>query len=156
MSCCTPDTVTRVVGVDFSTDWTIQHLTDLDLSQGLKEGSVLLGNRVAGNADATVSILSGKYRVTGRLAPTGSDVDMCIIGDIGVVRALVLSHEENDHYWEEFGQPDEIVSAVLVELDDDLDDNERARAIARLQNISDAKVIERSSVVSQFQGAIRA
>ena len=149
MPCCTPDTATRIVGVDLSTDWTLQPLVDLDLSQGLSDDEVLLGSRVSGNPDGTVTILGTKYRIAGRLLPTGSDLDMCIIADISMVRAFAESYEENDHLWEEFGGADGAVSAVLVDLRDDLDDNERARAIAHLKNISQAKVIVRSEAVDQ-------
>ena len=155
MPCCTPDTVTRIVGIDFDTDWTVQPLVDIDLKQGLDDGEVLLGSRVGGNPDGTVSILNVKYTVADRLVPTGSDLDMCIIADIDTVRDFAKSYSENEHYWEEFGEPDAIVSAVLVDLEDDLDENERARAIAHLKNIGEAKVIEQSAAVAQSRDSLK-
>ena len=155
MACCTPDTETRIVGVDFSTDWTLQPLTDTDLSNGLAEDEVLVGSRIATNSDGTVTILNKKYKIADRLEATGSDIDLCILSNIDTVRDMAASYSENDHFWEEYGQPDEIVSAVLIDLDDNLTDNEYKRAIATLQNIGETKLIKRSAAVEQSQESLR-
>lgn len=155
MACCTPDVQTRIVGVDFSSDWTLQSLTSLDLQKGLGENEVLVGARVADNPDGTITLHGTRYKIVDRLASTGSDIDLCVIADIETVRDYATELDIYDHYWEEFGNPEEIVSAVLIDLDDGLSEEQKKVTIRLLDKIPNCRTVVRSETMQAAEDSIR-
>lgn len=155
MACCTPDVQTRIVGVDFSTDWTLQSLTSHDLKQGLGEKEVLVGSRVADNPDGTISLHGERFDIVDRLASTGSDIDLCVIADIDTVREYAIGLDVYDHYWEEFGEPEDIVSAVLIDLDDDMSDEQKKVTIRLLDKIPNCRTVVRSETMQAAEDSIK-
>lgn len=150
-SCCDTGSETRVVGFDPETDWVVQPLTDYDLSRGLADDQVLLGSRFSSDRSDEFVILGKVYRVAGYLAATGSDIDQCIMMDIGAAREMSRGLAGYGHYWEKYGDPSGLVSDVLVDLDDDLTDSERTMVLRRLDNLDDTRAIERSGVIDTAQ-----
>ena len=153
-SCCSTGTETRVVGFDPKSDWIVSPLTDYDVHSGLGANEVLLGSRFDDYDDDTMSILGKKYNVEGHLASTGSDIDQCILVDIDTARAMAREVPGTDHYWQEYGEPSELVSDVLIDLDDSLSNEKRANVIRRLGNIEGVRAIERSSVIDSSQDSL--
>lgn len=146
-SCCDTGTETRIVGFDTGKDWTVQPLTDYDLSQGLADDQVLLGSRFDENTGDTIVLLGKTYRIAGRLAATGSDIDQCIMVDIDVARSMSKGLTGYGHYWKKYGSPEDLVSDILVDLDDDIDDSARTLVMRRIGNIEGVRAIERSAIV---------
>lgn len=155
MPCCSLETQTRVIGVDFSTDWTLQGLTGYDLGMGLQEGEVLVGSGVAINPDDTITLHGIRYRVVDRFAQTGSDIDRCVVADIASVRSYAWNLHGYDHYWEEFGDPEDIVSVVLIDLDDSLSDDQQNVVVHFLEKIAGCRVIVRSKTMQEAEDSIR-
>ena len=155
MACCTPDVQTRIVGVDFSSDWTLQSLTSLDLQKGLGENEVLVVARVADNPDGTITLHGSRYTIVDRLASTGSDIDLCVIADIETVRDYATELDIYDHYWEEFGNPEEIVSAILIDLDDGLSEEQKKVTIRLLDKIPNCRTVVRSETMQAAEDSIK-
>lgn len=153
-SCCDTGNETRVVGFDPQSDWVIQPLTDYDLSQGLGDDQIILGSRFASDDREEFVILGKSYHVAGRLAATGSDIDQCIMMDIDTARNISRDLEGYEHYWEKYGDPANLVSDILIDIDDSLSDSERIMVLRRLGNIEGVRAIERTGVIDSSQESL--
>ena len=116
-SCCSTGSETRVVGFDTKTDWVVQPLTDFDLSGGLAQDEVLVGARMSDYKEDTISMLGKEYKVAGYLAETGSDIDLSLMVDIDTARQMSRDIVGYDHYWNKYGDPDKLISSVLISFD---------------------------------------
>ena len=153
-SCCSTGSETRVVGFDTKTDWVVQPLTDFDLSGGLAQDEVLVGARMSDYKEDTISMLGKEYKVAGYLAETGSDIDLSLMVDIDTARQMSRDIVGYDHYWNKYGDPDKLISSVLISFDENLSDSEQAMVLRRLGNIEGVRVLERSSVIDSAQESL--
>lgn len=150
-SCCSVDTASRLIGVDFTTDWTIQPFAHIDIPDHLAPDEVIVGASANGNVGDTITLLDNRYTVVDRLEPSGSDLDFSILLDIDVVRDICGASDGLAYLWNKYGDPHELVSCVLVDYDGDADYN---RMVTRLANIDGVRVLERSALVSEAQGQL--
>ncbi len=150
-SCCSVDTASRLIGVDFTTDWTIQPFAHIDIPDHLAADEVIVGASTAGNVGDAITLLDNQYTVVDRLEPSGSDLDFSILLDIDVVRDICSASEGLAYLWDKYGDPHELVSCILVDYEDESQYN---RLITRLGNIDGVRVLERSTLVSEAQGQL--
>ncbi len=153
-SCCTTGNETRVIGFDPKSDWVVQPLTDCDLSNGLAEDEVLVGARMSDYGGDTISMLGKEYKIAGYLAETGSDIDLSLMVDIETARQMSREIVGYDHYWDKYGDPDTLVSSVLIDVDDSLSETEQTMVLRKLSNIDGVRVLERSSVIDSSQESL--
>lgn len=113
-SCCSTDTATKILGFDPATDWVISPFTDVELKRGLAEDEVVIGSNISGFSSGTGKVLNHEVKVKAELAKTDSYLDYTILMDINVVRKLALENQSLSHYWEKYGEPEKLVSAILV------------------------------------------
>ena len=149
-SCCSTSGATRLIGIDFTTDWTVAAFAHEDLSAGIGDNRIICGCGAGGQKDGTVYILGKPYRVLDVLEPSGTELDTSIMMDIQVVRTISASQEDFAHYWEQYGNPADIVSCLLIDYGDtakiDLQMN-RATSMG-------LTAIQRSQVVDQAQASL--
>lgn len=121
-SCCSTDTATKILGFDPKTDWVISPFTDVDLKTGLAEDEVVIGNNISGFSTGVGKVLDHEVKVKAVLTKTDSYLDYTILMDINSVRKLAKENETLAHCWDKYGEPEKLVSAILVKTNDsDLD-----------------------------------
>ncbi len=147
-SCCSTDTATRLIGVDFSTDWTVQPFCDEKLPDTLDDRSVIVGADVAGEKGETIYLLGEAFTVYAKLAPSGGDLDDSLLLDIDAARALAKEQPDFAHFWNKFGQPEDLVSCILFDVGESAQKNVVINKITAQGGVS---VIERSAVVADAQ-----
>lgn len=150
--CCSTSEPSRVVGLDPETDWTVQPLTEYDLSQGLADDEIIVGDDI--KTEGQVYILGRVFTVVGRLERMGSDVDNTMYVSMNTARELALENEANAPLWEEKGQPEQLISAVLVKIDPSLSGEDRERVIRHLGYVDYARAIERSDIMEDAQQSL--
>ena len=151
--CCSDDGMTRVIGVDFSTDWTVQPFTDYDLSGGLADDEIVVGSGATGTVGQTTKLLGRSFKVVARLDASGTDLDASMLLNIDVARELSSQAEGLSYLWERYGSPDALLSSVLVKVADGAD---IARLTTSIENAGDVKVIRRANIVASSQEQLQA
>ena len=151
--CCSDDGMTRVIGVDFSTDWTVQPFTGYDLSHGIADDEIIVGSGATGTVGETVKLLGRNFKVVDRLDSSGTDLDSSLLLNMGVARELSREAQGLSYLWEKYGQPENLISCVLVEMEDGAD---VTRLSTIIENAGDVKVIQRSNVVESSQEQLSA
>lgn len=152
-SCCSTDGAMRLIGVDFSTDWTVQPFASVDLSGGLGTAEVIVGADVGGVVGEDMVLLGDRYRIVDRLEASGSDLDDSILLDIEAARSLSGSNRGLSYLWNRYGDPIDLVSCVLVDIDGSVVPNIVLNRIGALDGVT---AIERTSVVETAQSQIEA
>lgn len=151
--CCSDDGMTRVIGVDFSTDWTVQPFTSYDLSGGLADDEIVVGSGATGAVGQTTKLLGRSFKVVARLDASGTDLDASMLLNIDVARELSAQAEGLSYLWDRYGSPDALLSSVLVKVKDGAD---IARLTTSIENAGDVKVIRRANVVENSQEQLQA
>lgn len=152
-SCCSANAATRLVGVDFATDWTIQPYVSTDLSEGLTSTQVIVGSGVGGSIGSEVKIFNKNYTIVDRLEASGSGLDNSILLDIEVARTVSEDIKGLQHLWQKYGPADTLISSSLIMLDDEV---EPATVINRINALEGVTVLQRSSVVESAQQQLEA
>jgi putative ABC transport system permease protein len=144
-SCCSTNTEVRVIGIDSSSDWLIGSYTDYDLAEGLGEDELIIGCNVLGFEQGSGSLLGNTMRVAAQLEPSGRELDSAILMDIDRLRQMVADTPELQHFWEGYGEPSGLISAVLFNFEPDAEPylvKNKVEAVG-------ARAIERSETVAE-------
>jgi putative ABC transport system permease protein len=146
-SCCSASGETRLVGIDTATDWLIPTLLDDNSTYdgSLEDNQIILGSDVSGFDGGVGRVLGKDVSVVAVLAPTGTSFDKSIIVNINSARQYAANSQGLDYYWEQYGEPDNLISAVLINPEPESKD----RALAQLGVIQDTRIIERSTIVER-------
>ena len=152
-SCCSTTGATRLIGVDFATDWTVQPFATRPLPDSIGPDAVVIGANVGGAPGQRILLLDHWFTVYDQLEPSGSDLDNSLLLDIGQARAVSGASQGLSYLWDKYGQPDELVSAVLFDF---ADDAQRNRVENRITALGGVEVIERSAVVAESQRSLAA
>ena len=142
--CCSASQPVRLIGFDPDTDWIIGSWAGLAEGEHLGAGRVVIGSNVDGFESGSGSLLSQVVQVVAVLEPTGTDLDGSIVMDIDQVRALSAAEPEFADLWREYGDPDGLVSVVMVQTEPGATDAV-ARKMALLPGVA---VVESSTVLS--------
>ena len=148
-SCCSTSAATRIIGFDPATDWVIAPYADQDISGGLNAGDVVIGCNVTGFESGAGVILGHDVNVVATLEPTGTYLDNSLLMSIEEIRAMSKAETQFAHYWEKYGEPEDIVSAILVETDEG--EQEAVAGKINRKVDGDFSVIVRSDVVASAQ-----
>lgn len=147
-SCCSASEPARLIGYDAATDWVIQPWTDSVLGRRLEALEVVVGSAICKDyANGEGTVLGRAVTMVAALDPTGTDMDGSILMDIDQVRDFVRDTPELSSLWEEYGDPSDLVSVILV----DVDDGQRDSVIAALSGMEGVAVVESSSVISSVE-----
>lgn len=154
-SCCSASSPTRLIGIDPATDFVVSPLlaTAGNLEELLQEGTIIIGSAVDGFESGSGEVLGKPQQVSAVLAATGTDLDHSIIVHIAVARAISAAEEGYEHFWDRYGEPESLISALLVDFDDAALQNS-SNASNRLMSLGDVKVLERSVIIEQSAAAI--
>ncbi len=118
--CCASGLDARVIGFDPETDWIIAPWAGDALDDGLDADEIVIGSDIIGVDEGEVlRVLGVGFTVVCKLDYTGTSLDYSVMMDIDTARTLVASRDDYSRYWAEYGSPEELVTAVMVEVDSD-------------------------------------
>lgn len=152
-SCCSTTGATRLIGVDFGTDWTVRPFATRELPDAIGPDSVVIGANVGGAPGERILLLDRWFTVYDQLEPSGSDLDNSLLLDIGEARAVSAASQGLSYLWDKYGQPESLVSAVLFDFEPDAPRNIVENRMTALGGVD---VIQRSTVVAEAQRSLEA
>lgn len=134
-SCCSLPEEYRLVGFDPDTDFLVRKLLANSVGRALHPDEVIVGGGVPAFLGDRVLILGNAYNVAGYLRPMGGSVDKTIFIDIDTARRIAGESPYLQHLWRDNGDPDNLISAVLVRTEAGSDPEPVARSINRLGEV---------------------
>ncbi len=152
-SCCSTTGATRLIGVDFATDWTVQPFATRPLPDAIGPDAVVIGANVGGAPGQSILLLDHWFTVYDQQEPSCSDLDNSLLLDIGEARAVSGASAGLGYLWDKYGQPDSLVSAVLFDFEEGAARNMVENRITALGGVS---VLERTAVVAEAQQGLEA
>ncbi len=114
-SCCSILGVTRVVGIDPSTDFTVSPWIGGGELSSLAADEIILGCNAPEVVGGAVSILGEQFRVAARLEETGTSVDETIFMTLDVAREIGAASPYLESVWRST-DPFASISAILIEV----------------------------------------
>lgn len=152
LGCCSSGGDIRIVGIDVDTDFVVRGLTEEGAVEQLTgDHKAIVGSRISGVSDGFVRIYGEEYEVVGTIEETGTGFDQSIILDIDKLRPLSANLQGYEHYWEDNGDPDDLVSSVMIKISDDDDGTVSNKVRGRINlsgvatPVSQAETVEKSS-----------
>lgn len=148
--CCSLANATRLIGFDLHSDRLILSLLRKKGELKLSSDEIVIGPKVDGSQGGYARVLNKSFRIAAILEPTGTSLDYCILMPIDAARQLAKD-KENRYlaiYWERFGPPEQLISAMLVQLDERGIEEDIVRAI---DNLGKVKVIEPAGVLKNIK-----
>lgn len=143
-SCCSASAPSRLIGIDPQTDWVVSPWADADLSQ-LSDGQIVVGADMEADFSDNPRVLGHDVEVAAVLDATGSDLDGSVLMGIDQVRAFVKETPELAYLWDEYGDPDTLVSCVMV----DVADGAEEAVAAELSGMPGLYVVQGSATVDR-------
>ncbi|WP_026184237.1 ABC transporter permease [Desulfitobacterium hafniense] len=134
-SCCSLPEEYRLVGYDPQTDFLVRKLLTKGVGRDLKDTEVIVGGNVPAFLGDRVVILAEPFDVAGYLEPLGGSIDDTIFVPIETARRLAGASPFLQEYWQEAGNPEELVSSVLIKTKEGADANQVAKDIDRIRGI---------------------
>ncbi|MBQ3385759.1 MAG: ABC transporter permease [Eggerthellaceae bacterium] len=128
-SCCTVMGVTRVVGIDPATDFTIRPWIGEEGLASLAPDEIILGANAPEVPGNVVSILGNQFRVVARLDVTGTSVDETIFMLLETARRIGAESPYLERVWRST-DPFTSISCILVKVADGYDPEDVALAIS--------------------------
>jgi ABC-type transport system, involved in lipoprotein release, permease component len=142
-SCCSTVTATRLIGFDSATDWTIQSWAKNLPSKNLAADEILIGKDVGGFTGSNTYILGKAVHVAAVLEPTGTSLDHSIVLNIDLARRMAKEKPELQHFWDQYGDPDQLISALLVKVED----GKKTEVAAAINGLGGLAVIKSSDIL---------
>lgn len=112
-ACCSTGREQRIIGYDAQSDWVISPWADKDISQ-IENNEVVIGCDVGGFESGSGIILGCTMQAAAVLEQTGTSLDSSIFVDMDTARELSAQIEGYEHFWDKYGEPETLISAVLV------------------------------------------
>ena len=153
--CCSTTGETRLIGIESESDFVVSGLVGEDAVAALDEGSVIVGAGVGGVFNNELTIYNEPYRVVGVMAETGTEFDASIVADIDVVRKISRSMEGFEHLWEKYGDPEGLVSCVMIDVSDTDPEAALTAVNGKINLTSGASPLIRSEIVDKSRAQLQ-
>lgn len=150
-SCCSATNPTRLIGVDFTTDFVVTPLVPEGFSGSLAPNEVIVGSQVDGMSQGQISILGEPYDVVAVMVESGGELDQSIVMDIDTAREISRGTAGNERFWTRYGDPVELVSCIMV----DIDAEQLARVQTNLNLMKDVSYVEHSETAERAQAQLK-
>lgn len=142
---CTLSKATRLIGFTPEADWVIRPwLRDMEGGDGLADDEILIGSKVEGKKGGKAGILGKEFRVADVMDPSGTSLDESILMPIDIARSLTKETPYLELFWGKYGRPESLISAILVDVEDESKENSIIFDIERLGGV---KVVQTSGVL---------
>lgn len=134
-SCCSLPEEYRLVGYDPRTDFLVINLLSAGIGRELRPNEVIVGGKVPAFLGDRVVILGEPFEVAGYLKPMGGSIDKTIFIPIETARRLAEASPYLQEYWIEAGNPQQLISAILIKAEQGTNPDQVAGEIDRIAGI---------------------
>lgn len=152
--CCSLGGETRLVGIDFDTDFVVTPLLEEPIDTLGDYELICGGNVPSAEPGAEMMILGETYTVKEVLPDTGGELDDCIVVDIDRARELAYKIPDFEDIFGDVGNPENLISAVVVDAKDE-DEHEYAMLAANIRKISGVALVENSETIDTAQKQLK-
>ncbi|SDE43512.1 ABC transporter permease [Sporomusa acidovorans] len=150
--CCSIDIPTRVIGIDPATDTYIKPWLPEAYNGRLPENSVILGAKNDYAGEPQIKILGKIFDIAAVAGETGTSIDYSIYMNINTARQLVKDNDEFRSMWAKYGQPENLISVILVRVEESADINFINEYLAKTGSIKPIIAVDvKKSIQSQMQ-----
>jgi len=150
LECCSVDTEIRLVGIESGVVSRLAAMSKEGVSS-LRPDEVIIGGRLLGGVGkrgSLIELLGGIFKVGFRLEPSATALDYSILMPIDTARRIAGKSEALQFLWKEAGAPENLISAILVEVEDEARIPEIAE---QLESIGPVKVIRAGETFQRFK-----
>ncbi len=124
-SCCSAPV--QIMGIDYQTDFIIKPWLQDTLKTDLRDGQIIVGNRVNGEVGSLLKFFGKPFQVVGKLERTGMGFDATVFMTQETARKLAVDAErKKKHPLSEDGS---LVSVIMCKLEPGYDSAKVARSI---------------------------
>lgn len=117
-ACCSTGAEQRIIGYDAASDWVIDPWAESSIDGALKADEMVIGCNVGGFESGEGSLLGHKMKVAAVLEATGTSLDSSILINIDTARKFSEETDGYEHFWDKYGKPGSLISAVLVKTEE--------------------------------------
>jgi putative ABC transport system permease protein len=120
LECCSTGTESRLIGIEDQVAGRLAGMSP-DGRAKLEPDEVVVGSELLGGIGrpgALIELLGYIFRLAYRLEPTGTSLDYSILMPIESARNLAAKSEALQPVWKDAGDPHQLISALLIEVDD--------------------------------------
>lgn len=148
-SCCVTGTETRIIGFNPERDEMIQAWNSEGENIEIAGNQVILGHEIGRNIGTDTKemlVLGHNMEVAGIMDSTGTSLDYSILMNIETARSLIQENEGFQHFWDRNGPPEQLVSAVLVSVEE----GQKDAVIRAIKKIENTFVIQSSDTLGEI------
>ncbi len=146
--CCSLSNATRLIGFDPGTDWLVQSWVKKLPGGSLGPDQVLIGSGVTGFKGKDATILGKTLHVAAVLDPTGTSLDYSILTPIDTARSLAKGSPYLQLFWGKLGDPQRLISALLVDIDEQ---DQKGDVALSIDNLGGLTVIQSSDIFKNIK-----
>ncbi|BBB89480.1 MAG TPA: ABC transporter permease [Methylomusa anaerophila] len=136
-------TQNRMIGYDPTSDWIIAPWLKKVHKTELKDDEVILGAKVPTWTENKISVLGKWYNIVSVAEETGTTLDYSLLVSMDEARRVVGKDVALKQVWGKMGQPSELISTILVQVDEGADIN---KVVSDIQNVGLMKPIVAAEV----------
>lgn len=134
-SCCSLPKEYRFVGYDPQSDFLVNNLLAQGVGRDLNSGEVIVGGDIPAFLGDRVAILSQPFDVAGYLKTMGGSIDKTIFAPIDTARSVAAQSPYLQENWKNAGDPQKLISSVLIRTNPEVSPEEVAREISRIPGV---------------------
>lgn len=147
--CCDFGMEMRVVGFEPETDFILASNMNVQEYDEFTDDDIILGGDFTDFVGKNSRVLDHLFHVAGELYPSGTGMDKSVFMDIDVARKITIDSEKLD-VLPDGADPDNLISAVVIKLEDGVDPEKFAKDFNFYSGI-DAQCIATSNTVAALQ-----
>ncbi len=136
-------TQNRMIGYDPASDWIIAPWLKKIHKTELNEDEAILGAKVPTWTQDKISILGKWYNIVAVAEETGTTLDYSLLVSMNEARRVVAQDKSLQPVWAKLGPPAELISTILVQVDEGADINQ---VVTGIQNAGLMKPIVAAEV----------
>jgi putative ABC transport system permease protein len=136
-------TQNRMIGYDPASDWIIAPWLKKVHKTELADDEVILGAKVPTWTENKISILGKWYNIVTVAEETGTTLDYSLLVSMNEARRVVAKDNSLKEVWKKQGQPSELISTILVQVDENANVN---NVVTGIQNVGLMKPIVAAEV----------
>lgn len=133
----------RMIGYDVTSDWIIAPWLKKVHKTELTDDEVILGAKVPTWTQDKISILGKWYNIVAVAEETGTTLDYSLLVSMNEARRVAGKDTALKQIWAKQGPPSELISTILVQVEDDADIN---NVVTAIQNVGLMKPIVAAEV----------
>ena len=151
-SCCTSKV--QLIGFDEETDFVIKPWIDAKKTPKLETMQAFVGSQINAFEGDEIMFYGVNIEVAGRLQPTGTYMDFSVFADDETVESLIATAEENKTFQFNYIEPNEVISAVMINIKEGYD---AEKVISDIKaNISGVEIITTQNMIEEARAQLGA